>query len=342
MKAAIISITKNGTAISYRIASSLKNEHQCIRYAFEKYSDKNTVSFGSLSDLVSDIFGRYDALIFICACGIAVRTISPFISSKLTDPAVIAVDEQGKFAVSLLSGHIGKANALTKKIAGILNAVPVITTATDIGEKFSPDSFAAANYLYICEMEMAKEIAAAVLNNEKIGICSNYAIENLPDIFVSQSNIGIKISEDYSGDPFGKTLHLVPKNIVIGTGCKRNTDAETFENFILKNLEKYNIPIWRVRSVNTINLKKNENAICSFSKKYGISLSFFSAEQLMAVQGNFSRSEFVLKTTGTDCVCERSACADGGRLLFPKYAENGMTIAAAELPVHIDFEKEIL
>lgn len=342
MKTAIISITKNGTAISNRIASSFNDQHQCIRYSFEKYSDKNTISFGSLIGLVSDIFSRYDALIFICACGIAVRTIAPFISSKITDPAVIAVDEQGNFAVSLLSGHIGKANALTKMIARILNAVPVITTATDIGEKFSPDSFAAANDLHICEMEMAKEIAAAVLNNEKIGIYSDYAVENLPDIFVSHSNIGIKISEDYSGNPFGSTLHLVPKNIVIGTGCKRNIDAETFEKFTLKNLEKHSIPIWRVRSVNTINLKKNENAICRFSKKYGIPLRFFSAEQLMAVQGNFSRSEFVLKTTGTDCVCERSACAGGGRLISPKYAENGMTIAAAELPVHIDFEKEIL
>lgn len=342
MKTAIISITKNGTAISDKIASSFNNQHQCIRYSFEKYSDKNTVSFGSLSGLVSDIFSRFDALIFICACGIAVRTIAPFISSKITDPAVIAVDEQGIFVVSLLSGHIRKANALTKKIAAILGAVPVVTTATDIGGRFSPDSFAAANDLHICEMEMAKEIAAAVLNNEKIGIYSDYTVKNLPDIFVSQSNIGIKISEDYSGDPFEKTLHLVPKNIVIGTGCKRNTDAEIFEQFILKNLRKHSIPIWRVHSVNTINLKKNENAICRFSEKYDIPLSFFSAEQLMAVQGNFSRSEFVLKTTGTDCVCERSACADGSRLIFTKYAENGMTIAAAELPVHIDFEKEIL
>ncbi len=342
MKAAIISITKNGMTISDRIASLFQNEYQCTRFAFDKYSNTNTVPFGSLSSLGSDVFGSYDALIFICACGIAVRTIAPFISSKLTDPAVIAVDEQGKFAVSLLSGHIGKANALTKKIAGILNAVPVITTATDIGGKFSPDSFAAANDLHICEMGMAKEIAAAVLNNEKIGIYSDYAIKNLPDIFVSQSDIGINISENCSCEPFGKTLHLVPKNIVIGTGCKRNTDEKTFEQFILKNLRKHSIPIWRVRSVNTIDLKKNEGAIYSFSKKYRIPLRFFTSEQLMAVQGDFSRSEFVLKTTGTDCVCERSACADGGRLIFPKYAENGMTIAAAELPVHIDFEKEIL
>lgn len=342
MKTALISITKNGTAISEKIAFSLKNKHQCVQYAFEKYSNENTSAFTSLSRIVSDIFNEYDALVFICACGIAVRTIAPHISSKLTDPAVIAVDEQGKFAVSLLSGHIGKANALTLKIADILKAVPVITTATDIGKKFSPDSFAAANKLHICEMERAKEIAAAVLNNEKIGLRSEYPVENLPKCFAENSDIGIKISENLSGDPFKKTLHLVPKNIVLGIGCRRSTDMKVLENFILENLEKNNIRLWQISSINTIDLKKDEDAILRFSGKYNIPLKFFPTEQLMAVPGDFSRSEFVMKTTGADNVCERSACADGGRLFAPKCAGNGMTIAAARLPVHIDFEKEIL
>lgn len=265
MKSAIISVTKNGTAISEKIAFSLKNEHKCIRYAFGKYANENTVSFTKLGSLVSDIFSKYDALVFICACGIAVRTIAPLVSSKLTDPAVIVIDEQGKFAVSLLSGHIGKANALTKKIADILGAIPVITTATDIGKKFSPDSFALANDLHICETDMAKEIAAAVLNNEKIGIYSDHPIEDLPECFSEHSEIGISISENFSNNPFKKTLHLMPKNIVMGIGCKRDTNADKLEDFILKNLEKYNIPIWRVRSLNTIDLKKDEAAICGFS-----------------------------------------------------------------------------
>ncbi|MCM1226355.1 MAG: cobalt-precorrin 5A hydrolase [Clostridium sp.] len=338
MRSAIISVTKNGTAISEKIAFSLKNDHECIQYAFGKYANENTVSFAKLGSLVSDIFSKYDALVFICACGIAVRTIAPFVCSKLTDPAVIVIDEQGKFAVSLLSGHIGKANALTQKIADISGAIPVITTATDIGKKFSPDSFALANDLHICETDMAKEIAAAVLNNEKIGIYSDYPIENLPECFSENSEIGISISENFSNSPFKKTLHLVPKNIVMGIGCKRNTDADKLEDFILKNLEKYNIPIWRVRSINTIDLKKYEAAICEFAEKYDIPLKTFSADELTAVDGDFSSSEFVLKTAGTDNVCERSACADSGILFAPKYAENGMTFALSELSVQIDFE----
>ncbi len=342
MKTAIISITRSGRSVSEKIAFSLQAQHQCAQYAFEKYSGENTAAFSDLGCLVADIFGRYDALVFVCACGIAVRAIAPFISSKLTDPAVIAIDDQGKFAVSLLSGHIGKANALTLKIAGILKAVPVITTATDIGKKFSPDSFAVANKLHICEIEMAKEIAAAVLNDEKIGLKSDYAVENLPGLFAEQSDTGISISENFSDKPFKKTLHLVPENIVVGIGCKRNTDAEMLEGFILKNLEKNNIPIWRVCSVNTIDLKRDETAILMFAEKYDIPLQFFSAEQLMNVSGSFGRSDFVLKTTGADNVCERSACSDGAEIVAPKYAEKGMTIAIARLPVHIDFERKIL
>lgn len=338
MKIALISVTRNGTEISAKIAL---RQQQCTQYAFEKYSNENTVAFAKLGLLISDIFSKYDALVFICAVGTAVRVIAPHILSKFTDPAVIAIDEQGKFVVSLLSGHIGKANALAQKIADILQAVPVITTATDIGGKFSPDSFAVANNLHICEMETAKEIAAAVLNNEKIGIYSEYIIENLPECFSEYSNIGINISDDFHSNPFDKTLHLVPKNIVVGIGCKRNTDEKMLEDFILKNLEKYSIPIWRVCSVNTIDLKKDEKAVCKFTEKYGITMKVFSAEKLMAVNGDFSKSEFVLKTTGADNVCERSACADG-MIFAPKYAENGMTIALAEMPVKIDFERRIL
>lgn len=342
MKAAIISVTKNGVAISEKIAVSLRNEHQCVQYAFDKYAGGNTVPFARLSDLIPEIFDRYEAIVFICACGIAVRAVAPLISSKLTDPAVIAIDEQGKFAVSLLSGHIGRANALTLKIAGILKAAPVITTATDIGKKFSPDSFALANKLHICETDMAKAVAAAVLNGEKIGIRSDYPVKNMPDCFSENGDIGISISENFSDSPFGKTLHLVPKNIAVGIGCKRGIAADMLEDLILGYLGKNNIPIWRVASVNTIDLKKDEAAICRFAEKYKLPLRFLSAEELMSVEGNFSSSEFVLKTTGADNVCERSACYGGAELLAPKYTGNGMTIAIAGLPVHIDFEQEIL
>lgn len=121
MKIAVISLTENGRAISRKISD---NSDNCTRYAFEKHCGDET-PFTSLGELTAEIFGKYDALIYICACGTAVRVIAPHIVSKLTDPAVIAVDEQGKFAVSLLSGHIGGANAFAKKSPNLLAARPL-------------------------------------------------------------------------------------------------------------------------------------------------------------------------------------------------------------------------
>ena len=121
MKTAAVILTKNGIKIAEKIAGSI----DCDRYAFEKYAEDGTIPFSSLSGLTADIFGKYEGLIFICAVGIAVRAIAPCVRSKLSDPAVVAIDESGKFAVSLLSGHVGGANALTEKIAEIIGAAAV-------------------------------------------------------------------------------------------------------------------------------------------------------------------------------------------------------------------------
>ncbi len=338
MEIAIISLTENGRKISQKVAENLEN---CTCYAFEKHCS-NEISFANLGKLTAEIFGKYNALIYICACGTAVRVIAPHIVSKFTDPAVIAVDEQGKFAVSLLSGHIGGANALAKKVAKIIGATPVITTATDIGGKFSPDSFAAANHLQITDAVLAKEVAAAVVNGESVGFYSDFPCRNIPDFFLEGAEIGICVSNSRDKKPFKKTLHLIAKNIVVGVGCRKNTNPEKFAEFICRILEKNDIPLFRVCQLNTIDAKKGEAAVAELAKKMNLPANFYSAEKLMNVSGEFSRSEFVMKAVGADNVCERSAAILGGRIIIPKQAENGMTFAAAELHVDIDFEKEIL
>ena len=119
-------------------------------------------------------FEDCDAIVFIGACGIAVRSIAPFVKSKKIDPAVVVVDEQGQFAISLLSGHIGGANELTEEIAEILRAQSVITTATDLNDKFAVDVFAKKNGCFISDMELAKEISAALLAGKEVGFASDF------------------------------------------------------------------------------------------------------------------------------------------------------------------------
>ena len=340
MKIALISITRNGVIISHRIKDGMQ-KHDCTVYSIDKFAGEGCVSFVSLSELTASIFKIFDALVFLTACGIAVRMISPFITSKLNDPAVIVVDEQGKFAISLLSGHIGGANFLTNEIVAIIGAIPVITTATDAGSRFSPDLFAKASSLHIVEFEAAKAIAAAVVDGKKIGLSTDYKYINLPPEFDLNGNCeeGISVSADINCSPFKTTLHLIPQNIILGVGCKRNILPDVFERIILDRLNKNNIQICRVTAVHTIDIKKDEPAIKQFCLKYNIPLCTFSAEQLMKANGRFDSSEFVLKTVGADNVCERSASL-GGRIIIPKISGDGVTFAAAEKEILIDFGRK--
>lgn len=119
-------------------------KHSCEGYALEKYGKEAGIPAiaPSLPAWTERMFQEMDAILFIGACGIAVRSIAPYVKSKKTDPAVLCMDEQGKFVISLLSGHIGGANELTEEVAAVTGAVPVITTATDVNHKFAVDVFA--------------------------------------------------------------------------------------------------------------------------------------------------------------------------------------------------------
>jgi cobalt-precorrin 5A hydrolase len=297
-----------------------------------------------MAGLVADIFHRYDALVFVCACGIAVRSVAPHIQSKVSDPAVIVIDEGGSFVIPVLSGHIGGANTLALRLGELLGAQAVITTATDIGGHFSPDSFAVANGLIMTDMEASKAAAAAVLSGEKIGLVSDYEYINLPDdISVDKEcRVGLYIgSKDIK--PFSVTLRLLPKNIVLGIGCKRGTECEAIESAVVSALKKADIPMERVTAAATADIKANEQGLLGFCKKYGLKLHTYSAQELMEVKGSFTVSDFVRAVTGADNICERSAVkCSGGKLILRKTAANGVTVAAAEKPLILDFERKIL
>ena len=343
MKAALISLTEKGRALSAKIAENAAFL-ECRRFCFHKHSDPAASDFYSISQLTAEIFSGYEALIFICACGIAVRSVAPHVRSKTTDPAVVVIDDCGKFVIPVLSGHLGGANELSRRLAELIGAQPVITTATDTGSHFSPDSFASANGLIITDMSAAKAAASAVLDGERIGLVSEYDCINVPEEVSSGADhrIGIFVGSAHR-EPFPVTLRLVPRNVVLGIGCKRGTDCETIERTVLAALKSAGIEMERVCGVATIDLKKDEEGLLRFCKNHGLELNTFSAEELMSTGGDFSSSEFVKSVTGADNVCERSAVLlSGGRLIMGKTAANGVTAAAAEKPLILDFERRIL
>lgn len=339
MKTAVISFTESGRRISERIAAW---SGDVTRFCFRGHSDGGAVSFDDLSGLMSDIFEQYEALVFVSSVGIAVRAAAPHIRSKLTDPAVTAVDDGGRFAVSVLSGHIGGANELTRRIADILGAVPVITTSTDVHGKFSPDMFAKQNGLVICDMKAAKAVAAAVLNGEPVGVrCSFPHSAVPPELHENGScDIGISVSESEDEKPFGTTLCLLPRNLVVGIGCREGADCESIRTHVMSVFSGSKLDIRRVSAIASIDIKAEEQGLNEFCERFSLPLLTFTAEELMAAKGKFSHSDFVERTTGADNVCERAAVCAGGTLKVPKTAANGVTAAVAELPVYIDFERK--
>lgn len=343
-KIAVISFTEKGRKLSLRISESCSG-FIVKRFCFHTHSDSESEVFSDTSIIAKRLFEGFDGLIFVCACGIAVRTISPYIKSKQTDPAVIVVDDCGKFVIPILSGHLGGANVLSKLLADKLCAQAVITTATDTGGKFSPDSFAEANGLLIKNIQASKKIASAILDGEKIGLVSDYEYINKPDEFFTDEICynGIYIGVDESNSPFPLTLSLIPKNLVLGIGCRKGVFADIIEESVISIFNENGISFERVCAVASIDIKAHEQGLIEFCSRHKLTFNTYSAAELMKVDGDFSSSEFVKATTGVDNVCERSAVkCSGGTLVIPKNSRSGVTVAAAGKPLLIDFERTIL
>lgn len=323
--------------------------HHCTCYTMKQFAvpPKLTAFPNSAKEQVDESFKTQDALVFIGACGIAVRMIAPFIKSKTTDPCVLCIDEKGQFVISLLSGHIGGGNEFTLETASLINGTPIISTATDLNDKFAVDVFAKKNELSISSMLLAKAVSSKLLQNINIGIKSDLPMpQTLPDGLIPYEScddtisLGIYIGlQTKDAMPFKETLILTPKQVVLGIGCKRNTPLENIEALVLDTLEKNNLTLESIHSIASIDLKKDEAGLIAFCEKYQLPFTTYSSEELLAVKGAISSSSFVKSITGVDSVCERAALAraNSEKLLIPKTAHQGVTLAASLRPFTLIF-----
>ncbi len=339
MRIRIVSYTENGQRTAIRVADALRASHAVERYA--RYpKDGDLPLSGSAAEWAKDGFRNADALIFVCAAGIAVRAIAPWVKSKTTDPAVLVVDEQAKFVIPLLSGHIGGANELAAALADALSAVPVVTTATDLHGLFAVDVFAAKHHLHISDMQLAKAVSAALLKKEPVGFFSAVPIAGeLPNgLTLNNAALGIAVAERPIATPFEKTLFLTPRRYCVGLGCRKGKDAAALSAFVAEQLEAANVPKEAVFCLASIDLKKDEAGILALAEAMRVPFFTYTAAELQAVDGAFSRSAFVESQTGTDNVCERAAVkAAGGPLIIRKIARDGMTFALAKREEEISF-----
>jgi len=352
MKLSIIAFTKNGYDLALKVWEASTRcdlfSRSEITVMGSGMTDFPEYSNLTVSEWCKIRFEEKSAILFISATGIAVRACAPFVQNKLTDSPLLSMDETGKFIIPLLSGHVGGANQIALELSKQIGATPVITTATDLQGCFAVDVFAVNNHLQIVNKEGIAQVSAKALRGETItvgvdkdrmeGILPNEMIEIIPpdsdyaDVLIGSREQGKHL------------LYLRPREYVIGLGCKKNKDADELEAFVLNQLEKCGLTTDAVASISSIDLKKDEPAIQKICSKFRLDLLTFSEEELMKLDGDFSKSDFVKNVTGVDCVCERAAVAgagcghNSGELIVKKVSENGMTFALAKREWRICFE----
>ena len=330
MKTVLICFSDAGAVLAERIAELLYLDKTDI-HSIEKFALKyGFISHKSVCADMGELFSANDALIFIGACGIAVRDIAPHLKNKTVDPAVLVLDDQGKFVIPILSGHIGGANALAAHIAEMIGAAPVITTATDGAGKFSCDTWAVTHNCAISSMKTAKDISAAILTGD-VPVASEFALpEILPNGLTAKENGELGIFIGIRTDtPYTSTLRLIPRIVTLGIGCRRDTPMETIFAAVKETLEPHRIDIRAVCRIASIDVKKDEAGLLECAKVLKAQTVFYTADELNAVPGEFTESEFVRKTVGVGNVCERAALCGGGTRIIPKTAKDGVTVAAA-------------
>ena len=365
MQTEILCFTGNGANLAGRLVRLLDEAgHTCFWHIKSRYSDAAIredhpdydhglqMVEGTLMSWTQAAFAEYDAIIFIGAAGIAVRAIAPFVIDKYHDPAVLVMDEAGKYVIPILSGHVGGANDLAREIAALTGAEAVLTTASDVQGKFAVDVFAKKNGLRLTNRMKAREIAARIVNGERIPVyiapklLLSQEAGPLPDPLELADDVSAsKVAIDYRLLPKGHdALHLVPEKMIwLGIGCKKGTPAEAIIQDIYTFLEKYQLHPAAVAGVASIDLKIEEKGIadaCAIRKWPFIT---FSADRLNQVEGSFSFSSFVKKRTGVDCICERAACLASGRddggLIVRKQRYEGVTLAAAVTERRLHFDR---
>lgn len=376
----IFSYTETGRNLNSRVADYLEKKGDVvISYCYGKTSAvmlsgsdggmvRNDKNIMSTNEVLQKEWCRTDAFVFVGAMGIAVRHTAPFLDSKVYDPAVLVLDEKGQFVIPVVSGHIGGGVALTRELAEMIGGQAVITTATDVEERFAVDVFAGRNHLWIENPGRIKAISSTLLQGGTVDVWTTFPIggevpkglrvmgmeeEEIERTLVQPAiTIGLSVQEQeriykYYGE--SQVCVLKPRRYILGIGCKKGKTVEELEAFLEQICEREKIDRHEIGAIASIDVKKEEPGIWELSRRLRASFEVFCAEELERVEEVVAASDFVKETVGVDNVCERSAYClakqwtgtenvmegrlqiEDYRLLTGKQARDGMTMAIVEV-----------
>lgn len=311
----LVAVTAAGRAMAQRLAAA--------------WPDETTIHSGR----IEEAWRESDALVCFLATGATVRLLAPLLADKRTDPGVVCVDESGRYAVALLGGHEGGANALARRVTEVLGTEPVVTTATDVSGHPPLDSFGADLGFRLADPAAVARVSRAILDGEPVRLESDatWPVPALSTVDTAGAVIAVSDRLDATGD-----LVYRPPSLVVGVGASRGVPLDELDALLHKELGRAGLVVESVRALATADVKADEPAILALADRYGWPLRTYPAGEL-SEEPVPNPSETVRAAVGTPSVAEAAALRHarelgrGAELVLHKRSSAMATVAAARL-----------
>ncbi len=320
MKIAVLAITTGGYILAEDLVDKLGNAH-LLR------------SDNGISDTLAKNWSSYDGFICIMATGIVVRAIAPLLQDKRTDPCVLVMDEKGRNVISLLSGHFGGGNALTRQVAELLNGQPVITTASDTHGLVPLDLWTDRQNLVAPDPGMLTRASSLLVNQGELKVYCQTEVDSLPPGINRVANQKLADLLITNRRLSGDQVVFHPKNLVVGMGCNRGTPAGEFEEALNELFDDLGLSTYSIRNLASIDVKHDENGLLEFAEKHNWKIDFFDKDHINQIT-NVDISDAAVRAVGAIGVAEPTALlsAQTTQLLSRKRKWQNITMAVAEVP----------
>ena len=311
----VVVISRGGVDVAVRLATAFSGDvafHVVERYAdlFLESPDSTVETFSlPLRPVIGQLFAKYRRLVLIMPVGAVVRLVAPLLQHKHRDPAVVCVDDAGRFAVSLLSGHLGGADELAQEVATALGSTPVITSASHVKSTLAVDLLGRRfGWQLEADSVAVTRVSAAVVNGESVAVLQEagerewaYGEVALPanlTIFASPQELvdadcsaALVISDrkyplatvSVTGGLKVPAVVYRPCSLVVGMGCRRGIPREHLEDLLLSAFERHNLSLKSIKCIATADIKKDEPGILELAHKYDVPVVCYGPDDLNSV-----------------------------------------------------------
>jgi len=348
---AIMAITKNGIGIAKSLKARFSQWEIFAPSKFSNNDSKINWFEDSTTSKVGELFEKYDALVCIFSLGAVIRLISPHLKNKKTDPAVVVIDDTGKFVISTLSGHLGGANKLTEEIAVLLNATSVITTAADVNKTIAVDLVGKDFGWQIDDDSTVTKVSALMVNEEKIGVFQDVGerdwwlptkelpknvqlYDSLEELTESDCKGFLIITDKVIEDKqiLERSVVYRPETLVVGVGLHWDTSKDTIKEGLKFCLSKFRLSPKSISKFASIKKEAQVTGLRELAEEMRVPIDYFEKQELAAITIP-NPSEVVQTFEGTPSVSEAAAIKSSGGVLIvekQKFPPN-LTIAIARM-----------